>query len=469
MNKRKTLLQKFIEFSADKRMASAKKKTLLAVSGGIDSVVMCSLFAEAAFPFGIAHCNFQLRGKESEGDEQLVKSLAKKYGVDFYSKKFETGSYAKEKSISIQVAARELRYEWFEQVRTENNFYLIATAHQLNDNIETILFNFTKGTGIRGLRGIPVRQGNIVRPLLFASRDEIENYQKEKGLEYREDSSNAEDKYTRNKIRHHVIPLLKEINPSLENTFAEKVDLFGELERMYERQVSKSAAKMFLPRGKDIYIPLLLLKKTENASTVLFEYLKGFGFNAEHADDMLQSVDAEPGKQFVTATARVIKDRRFFILTKLSEVNESVQFIAEKDSEVSLGEKKLEIGKQRLEVRGQRSEVRGQKSEVRGEKSEIKITADRKTAYLDKAKLEFPLIARRWKQGDYFYPFGMKMKKKKLKKFFTDEKVPLHEKENIWVIESNKKIVWVAGYRIDERFKVTDATTEVLKLQIKSS
>lgn len=446
MNKKKTLHQKFIEFNAKKRMAGAKKKTLLAISGGVDSMVMCNLFHEAKFPFAIAHCNFQLRGKESDGDEELVKGLAKKYEVEVFVKKFDTKKYADEKSISIQIAARELRYNWFEELRKEKEFHLIATAHHLNDNIETILFNLTKGTGIRGLRGIPVRQGNIIRPLLFASREEIETYQQEKNLEHREDSSNAEDKYTRNKIRHQVIPLLKEINPSLEDAFGEKIEIFSQLETMYEKQMKQTSALLFLPRKNDIYIPIQKLKKTKDASSVLFEYLKDFGFNSEQVEDILSCVDEEAGKQFLSSQARIIKDRRFFILTKLADKNFPVQFIQENDSEVKLGDRLLVITPTTAAT---------------------KITADKNSAFLDKSKLEFPLLVRPWKQGDYFYPFGMKLKKKKLKKFFTDEKIPLHEKESIWVIESNKKIVWVAGYRIDERFKVTDKTTAVLKLHLK--
>lgn len=446
MNKRKSLSEKLIEFNTSKRLANRKKKALLAVSGGIDSVVMCDLFHEAKFSFAIAHCNFQLRGKESDADEKFVVDLAKKYGAEFFVKKFDTKKYAEEKNISIQLAARELRYTWFEELRKEKEFNLIATAHHLNDNIETILFNLTKGTGIKGLRGIPVRNGNIIRPLLFASREEIESYQQEHILEYREDSSNAEDKYTRNKIRHQIIPLLKEINPSLENTFAEKIELFTQLETMYEKQMKKSAAQLFLPRGNDIYIPILKLKKTQNACSVLYEYLKDFDFNIEQVDDILAAVDADAGKQFLSSSARVIKDRRFFILTKLADKDSSIQFINEDGKEIKLREKMLVLT---------------------STTTDTKITADKNSAFLDKTKLEFPLILRPWKAGDYFYPFGMKLKKKKLKKFFTDEKIPLNEKENIYVLESNKKIVWVVGYRIDDRFKVSEQTKEVLKLQLK--
>lgn len=446
MNKRKSLSEKFIEFNTSKRLANRKKKILLAVSGGIDSVVMCSLFHQVKYPFAIAHCNFQLRGNESDADEKFVSDLAKKYGVEVFIKKFDTTKYAEEKNISIQLAARELRYTWFQELRKEKEFNLVATAHHLNDNIETILFNLTKGTGIKGLRGIPVRNENIVRPILFASREEIESYQQEYKLNFREDSSNAEDKYTRNKIRHQIIPLLKEINPSLENAFAEKIELFTQLETMYEMQMKKSAAKLFLPRENDIYIPIIKLKKIQNASSVLYEYLKDFDFNAEHVEDILVAVDADAGKQFLSSSARIIKDRRFFILTKLSDKDFSIQVINDGDTEIKFREKMLVLT---------------------STTADTKITADKNSAFLDKTKLEYPLILRPWKAGDYFYPFGMKLKKKKLKKFFTDEKIPLNEKENSYVLESNKKIVWVVGYRIDERFKVTDSTKEVLKLYIK--
>jgi tRNA(Ile)-lysidine synthase len=451
MNKRKTLLQKFLEFNEEKRLVNAKKSTILTVSGGVDSVVLCDLFHAAKFSFIIAHCNFQLRGKESNDDEDFVRNLAAKYGVEVFAKRFDTKAYGEGKSISTQLAARELRYAWFEELRQEKKFKLIATAHHLNDNIETILFNLTKGTGIRGLRGILLRQGNIIRPLLFASREEIEDYQLGQKLEYREDSSNAEDKYTRNKIRQQIIPVLKEINPSLEATFAEKIDLFHHLELLYEREVRKSSSKLFLLRDRDIYIPILKLKKTRHSHSVLFEYLKDFGFNKEQVVDMLASINEDPGKQFLSPQARIIKDRRFFILTKLADKKFSVQFINEEDTTVNLGDVKLSI----------------QNSPLESFQSKSNINAGKNSAFLDKSKLVFPLIARRWKQGDYFYPFGMKMKKKKLKKFFTDEKVPLHEKEKVWVIESNKKIVWVAGYRIDERFKITGKTKELVQLQLK--
>jgi tRNA(Ile)-lysidine synthase len=447
LNKKKTLLQSFLNFNASKRLSSTKKRSLLAVSGGLDSVVMCRLFSEAGFPFAIAHCNFQLRGEESEADEQFVKSLGEKYKVEVFVTRFDTKSYAIEKGLSTQVAARELRYDWFEEIRAAKKFDVIATAHHLNDNIETILFNLVKGTGIRGLRGIPVKQGRIIRPLLFASREEIAAYSEEQELSFREDSSNAEDKYTRNKIRHNVIPLLKEINPSLENTMRCKIDLFNQLEELYDAAIAKESRQLFLPRKDDVYIPILKLRKTKNASSLLFEFLKHNGFNAEQVEDMLANLDDVPGKQFLSDRARIIKDRKFFILTKLPEKDFTIKLVQESDKEIMLGDAAIAISKL---------------------PADAKISADKKIAFIDPAKLEFPLIIRRWKAGDYFYPFGMKMKKKKLKKFFVDQKVPLNEKENIWVVESNKKIVWVVGHRIDERFRVSEKSKEILRMAMVS-
>lgn len=446
MNKNKTLLQKFIEFNSAKRLASAKKKTLLAISGGTDSVVMCDLFHRAGYPFAMAHCNFQLRGKESDADEEFVKQLGQTYKVRAFTHRFETEKYAGEKGLSIQLAARELRYEWFEKLRATENYRLIATAHHLNDNIETIIYNFIKGTGIRGLRGIPVRQGNIIRPLLFASREEIEGYLNEHQLRHREDSSNASDKYTRNKIRHHLIPLMKEINPSLENTLAEKINILTELEQLYEKRNVRAAAQLFKPVRNDVYISILKLKKTPNAATVLFEYLKMYDFNGAQVDDILASLNATSGKQFITSKARIIKDRKFLILTKLPETDFTVQLINEGSAEINLDGKKLKL------------------STLDSKDSPIKPA--KHIAWINKAELSFPLVARRWKPGDYFYPLGMGMKKKKLKKFFVDEKIPVNEKENSWVIESGQRIVWVVGHRLDERFKVTPSTTEILELRL---
>lgn len=442
------LQEKFTSHNRQHKLSSAKKHTLLAVSGGVDSVVMCKLYAESGFPFSIMHCNFQLRGAEADADEKFVQELAATFGVQFFCKKFDTKSFAEQNKLSIQVAARQLRYGWFEEVRREvfgktKRTVLIATAHHLNDNIETIIYNMAKRPGLKGLRGIPVRVQNVIRPLLFATREEIEQYATTHRLAYREDSSNAEDKYARNKVRHHVIPILKEINPGLEKTWAHKIELLSEIEQQHSQLYERAKKQLFLKRGNEVYIPLLKLQKTKNASAFLNDYLSEYEFTPSQIEDMINSVNAEPGKQFVSPRARVIKDRRFLILTTHAEAQTaSVHYIHNIPAEIELGNQKLTIATAAADS--------WQKQKLN----------DKLTAFVDASQLEFPMIVRRWRQGDYFYPLGMGMKKKKLKKLFADEKVPLHEKEKVWIIESKQRIVWVAGYRMDERFKCTEHTRQ---------
>lgn len=444
------LLEQFIEHHRQHRLSSAKKHTLLAVSGGVDSVVMCKLYAESGLPFSVMHCNFQLRGAEADADEHFVKELAAAYGVQFFCKKFDTKAFAAQNKLSVQVAARQLRYAWFEEVRREvakkdKRTVLIATAHHLNDNIETIIYNLAKGASLKGLRGIPMRVGSVVRPLLFATRQQLEEYGITKKLPYREDSSNAEDKYARNKIRHHVIPVLKEINPGLEKTLANKIELLSELEQQHSSRYGWLKKQLFLQRGTEIFIPLLKLQKTKNAHSLLSEFLSEYDFTPSQAEDMMNCLNAEPGKQFISPQARIIKDRRFLILSlNLIGHTASQHYVQSVPAEIDLGDSKLTINCADV------ADWQKQKND------------DKYTAYMDALQLEFPLVIRRWKQGDYFYPLGMGMKKKKLKKFFADEKVPLHEKEKVWIVESNQRIVWVAGYRMDERFKCSEKSQVVL-------
>ncbi|MCS6934444.1 MAG: tRNA lysidine(34) synthetase TilS [Chitinophagales bacterium] len=452
----KDLLEKFTEHNRRYRLSSPKKFTLLAVSGGLDSVVMCHLYAAAGFPFGIMHANFQLRGEESAGDEQFVKSLAQQYGVPCFTKKFDTLSYAREHHLSVQAAARALRYEWFETLRSEHaaahkRTVLIATAHHLNDNIETLLLYFIKGPTLKGLRGIPVRSGHIVRPLLFATRDEIEAYAHHHHLAYRHDSSNDDDKYIRNKIRHHIIPALKEINPGLESTLASKLDLLGEIERQFDQKHKRIQRQLFLTRGTEVFIPIRKLQKTPNAAMHLYEFLSQYDFTTAQVEDVLQSIGSPPGRQFLTAKARLIKDRRFFILTPhTTPTLASHHYVESIPAELQLENATLSL---------HYTDAAAWTTQHPNEKN---------IAYVDASGLQFPLLVRHWQPGDYFYPLGMNMKKKKLKKFFSDEKIPLHQKEKIWIVESNRRIVWVAGHRIDERFKCSHKTKQAVCLKIKN-
>lgn len=449
-----TLLERFITYNREKRLAGPHKRVLLAVSGGADSVVMLDLFAKSGFPFAVAHANFQLRGEESEGDAQLVEMLSRQYGGTFYSTKFDTTAYAEQHKLSIQEAARVLRYEWFHQLKKESARHplqridLIATAHHLNDNIETILYNFTKGTGLKGLRGIPERNGSIIRPLLFATREEIAAYAGENKLVFREDSSNASDKYARNKIRHHVIPVLKEINPSLEQTIFNRIEQLKEIEEEYQNRFERLHKKLFIAKAQEVHIPIKLLQKVTHAESTLFEFLQPYGFSRSQVADVMKSLIGEAGKQFKGQNVRLIKDRKFLLLVPDVAQESTTLIIEENDREVKWGNKVLLIEKKVV-------------ADV------PKMAEDPTVAYIDAAEISFPLVLRKRKEGDYLYPLGMGMKKKKLKKLLNDYKVPLHEKENIGVLESNHRIVWVVGYRMDERFKVKLRTGEVYVFRVR--
>jgi tRNA(Ile)-lysidine synthase len=328
-------------------------------------------------------------------------------------------------------------------MRVEHKYDVIATAHHLNDNIETVLHNFIKGTGVKGLRGMLVRRGKLIRPMLSLSQEEISEFQQEYKLDYREDSSNASDKYTRNNIRHNLVPLIEDINPGFEAAFEDRLKIFADLESLYQSKVQKINKQLFEKRGGDTYIPIRKLKKLSDRRSMLFEYLQPLGFTVSQVDDILGALDSDSGKQFLSSTTRVIKDRQFLIITQNGAKDFTSLLIGKDDKEVVLPNGIITISH---------------------EAANVKIKKEKAYAYLDMDKLEFPLILRHWRKGDYFYPFGMKLKKKKVSKYFKDQKIPIHEKETIWILESNKKIVWIAGERIDERFKVTKSTQQILQL-----
>lgn len=438
------MIEHFKKYISEKNLFHPANKVLLAVSGGVDSVTMCELFHLAKFRFAIAHCNFQLRGKESEEDEKFVKKTAIKYKVPFFSKKFNASGYAENKKISIQMAARELRYEWLEQTRKESHYAYIAVATQLNDEAETLLINLTRGTGISGLHGIRPKKDKIIRPLLFSTRNEILGFASEKNLLWREDSSNISDVYVRNKIRHAVIPILKEINPNLERTLSENTERIREAEEIFNQQVSEKQKEIFIPQADGILVPVEKLRKLSPLKTYLFEFLKPFGFNETVMKEIIPALHRQPGKKFFSSSHCIFKDRKFLIIKKIKtdgtgRGREPVVLIEKKTRSIS---RPVPV-KFRIE-----------------EKKKIEITKDEKTACLDYHKLRFPLVLRPWKEGDSFVPFGMKGRKK-ISDFLTDKKIPFPDKEKIYVLVSFGKIIWVVGKRIDERFKVDKDTKKV--------
>jgi tRNA(Ile)-lysidine synthase len=435
------LRQRFQHYIHEHHLFTVNDTLLLAVSGGIDSVVLCELCKQAGYRFVIAHCNFTLRGEESERDANFVRDLAKGYDVPFYIKAFDTKDYATTNKLSIQEAARALRYAWFKELNK-----LVVTAHHLDDNIETMLMHFFRGTGIHGLRGMLPKQGAVVRPLLFAHKQELTYFAQEHTLVWVEDSSNQQDKYTRNYFRNQVIPLVHTMYPEVENNLAANLRRFSDMEMLCDQAMALHRKRLCEVRGNEIHIPALKLQKTEPLHTVTYEIIKDYGFSPAQTEEVLHLLNSESGRYVQSASHRIIRNRRWLIIAPL--VTEQAQTLAidEDEHTVVFDEKKLVI--EELETNKE-------------------MPTNPAVASLDKKELQFPLLLRKWKKGDYFYPLGMK-KKKKLARFFIDQKLSLTDKEKVWVLESNKKIVWVVGMRIDERFKITDATRKVFRLSITS-
>ena len=440
-------MQKLFESFIKKETLFTKRDTvLLAVSGGCDSVVMCELFYKAGFSFAIAHCNFQLRGKESDTDELFVKKLAKKYKAPLFSVRFETKKHAKNSAASKQMAARELRYKWFEEIRNKNNFSTIATAHHQDDVAETFLINLLRGSGIAGFHGIAAKKGNVIRPLLFADRKQIEVYAKKNKLAFREDSSNKSDDYLRNKIRHNIIPLLKEINSNASKTIYETTLKIAAAEEIYRQQIESVSKKALQKRGEEVHLSIAVLKKLNPLETYMYELLAPFGFTFDVTNSICDSLQSHSGQIFLSPTHRLLKDRESLIIQPLkTEAAVIIYTISSKDTKLNvpfaLSIKKIKVA------------------------SSFKIPVKSSVACMDADKLKFPLTLRKWQKGDSFYPLGMKQKKK-LSDFFIDKKLSLFEKENVYVLLSEDKICWVVVERVDDRFKITEKTNNAILFQV---
>ncbi|MFH1296545.1 MAG: tRNA lysidine(34) synthetase TilS [Bacteroidota bacterium] len=439
------MLQNFKSFIDEQKLFEPVDRVLLAVSGGLDSVVMVDLFHHAGYPFGIAHANFQLRGEESEGDERFVETLARHFSVPFFTTRFPTSDFADVRKISIQMAARELRYEWFETIRRKEGFYWIATAHHLDDQAETFFINLFRGTGISGLHGIPARQGKVIRPLLFATREDILRFSRKHQLSFREDSSNSSHKYTRNKIRHQLFPLLHSIEPNYAKQITATIRRVQETESILKPLIEKCRKSLIRPVKDHWTIQLVELRKLSPLSAWLYELLTPFEFNEATIRDLIRSLDLESGKAFLSPTYRIIKDRNQLIITKIPSAEQPAS-----TEEYLVDEATKQVTKPiRLSIQSFTRE------------SGYQISADKNRATLDKKKLSFPLILRRWQPGDYFYPLGMN-NRKKLSDFFIDEKIPIPGKEECWLLCSGNRIVWVIGHRIDHRYRVSTRSRELL-------
>ena len=441
-----SLLTRFLNFIHENQLFEKNEHILLAVSGGKDSVLMVHLFAKAGYSFGIAHCNFKLRGENSEKDEALVFDLAHQLNVPFYATSFDTEKIAKKQKISIEMAARELRYKWFEDLRQQHQYDYVALAHHQNDAIETMLLNLTRGTGIAGLHGILPKRDHFIRPLLFLTREEIEYATDKWKLTYRDDESNFSTQYNRNKIRLEVVPKLKEINPSLEKTFIENGKRFEELNEFLKTYTTNLRESLFMQRDADSYtISIKEMQQLHPIRTLLYEVFRPFNFTSDVLDDLLSVWEKRDrsGKCFNSATHSLLISRDDLILEPL--IDQSL----EEFTSLSLGEQK-KIGNFIVSAKLAETE---------------KIEGDFDKIQVDEERLIFPLQLRHWREGDWFKPLGMRGKKK-LSDFFISLKIPVTDKIRMpIVVNGNGDIVWVAPYRMDDRYKITDKTKKVVTLE----
>jgi tRNA(Ile)-lysidine synthase len=434
------MLEKFQKHIASNFPFLKGKKLLIAISGGVDSVVLTQLFVSLnEVEVSLAHCNFKLRDAASDQDESFVKELGNELQIQTFTKSFNTNAYASEQKVSTQVAARELRYKWFNELLSKYGFDYIATAHHADDNLETFLINLTRGSGLDGLTGIPTINKNVIRPILDFSRVEIEDFAKDKHLKWREDESNASTKYVRNKIRHHVIPVLKEINPSLLDSFQKTTSNLQGSQHIIDQTIEDLKIKIVTIENDVATIDLSEFHQLSNQKAYLFELLKAYGFT--EWNDVSNLITAQSGKFVLSKTHRILKNRDTLVITKIEPQQVSEYYIHQYDTIVS--------NPIQLEIKN----------------LDKVFETDKYSIILDKDKLTFPLTIRKRKDGDYFYPSGMQGKKK-VSKYFKDEKFSLLDKENTWLLCSNQDIVWVIGHRLDNRYLPKNNAHSLMKIQL---
>lgn len=430
------------------------KKILIAVSGGLDSITLTHLMKQLNLDIALAHCNFKLRGLESDADEQFIKNYTIKNNIPFFTTHFNTTKIAEKNKISIQMAARNLRYEWFNKILNKHQYHYLLTAHHLDDMFETFLINLSRGTGLDGLVGIPQINDKIVRPLLPFSREEIFTYAQKEKIEWREDESNLTTKYHRNKIRHQVVPILKELNPSLLNSFQNTLNHLKNSQEILINHINDIKDQIIINEAKsndeNIILKIVIekLNRLSHPKNYLFEILKNYGFT--QWDDVVNLGNTQSGKMVLSNTHRLIKDRDYLLLT--THPNIKTENHPKTAYEISSN------------ITSINTPIKLNFESVNPEKINLKSEADN-YIILDKDLLKFPLKLRKWEKGDYFCPFGMEGTKK-VSKFFKDEKYSLPQKESTWLLCSENQIIWIVGKRFDNRFKVSTQTNHILKITL---
>jgi len=441
------MLEQFLNHLSQNNLVNSTDRILLAVSGGVDSVVMLHLFRRAGFQIGVAHCNFRLRGEASQGDEDFVSSLCRQLNIPFYGANFDTGRFAHETRQSIQMAARELRYKFFDDVLQQHDYQYVATAHHLNDALETILLNLVRGTGLDGLTGIPVKQQNRIRPMLFTTRAAIESYALANGLLWREDESNTSDKYARNRLRHQVVPVLQTLNPSLEKNISETLERIQGAWLLVDERIQQFKQQFVSVARGQTRIAKDALLNSHVPAVLLWELVKSAGFNYTQCKRITETV-RQAGKQFHSNTHDLTVDRDVLIISLRKPGAEKEVLIDDTLDVTSNGAMTLTFDIV--------------------EKGQFVLSKDASVAQLDYDQIQFPLIWRSWRDGDHFRPFGMKQTKK-VSDFLIDAKVPLPEKKHVTVLESGGNIIWLVGFRISEDVRIQAQTKRVMVATVRES
>jgi tRNA(Ile)-lysidine synthase len=434
---------KIENFIAENQLLNRQNAVLVAVSGGIDSAALLHFFVKSGYKCAVAHCNFHLRGENSNRDACFVKQLAKKYAIPFYIHEFNTFATAEKEGISIEMAARKLRYDWFEELLQNNDFQAIIAAHHQNDNAETILLNLIRGTGIRGLTGMRAKRGNIVRPFLCVTRLEIENYAKENGLQWCEDLSNSDTIFKRNHIRYSILPEIEKQNPVFVQSMAKFSSNIFDAIALYNSALEYFSQKIFTENNDFVSLDIQTLLNCPAPKTILFEILQHFDFQSDMINEIFDNINSQSGKKYFSKKFQILKNREKLIVSKIQNI-ENKQFIIEKN--IKLIENPLKISFEIID------------------KKDVKLLkVEKNIALFDYERIKFPLVLRTWQSGDYFQPFGV-LGKQKVSDFFVNQRLSLLEKQNVWLLLSDKKVIWIVNHRADGRFKITEKTEKILKI-----
>ncbi len=438
------LIERFKQNLAATRLFATGDQIIAAISGGGDSLAMLDLLIRTGQPVILAHCNFRLRYEESDADEAFVRKLAIIYDCPLHVKTFDTVEYARKNGISLEMAARELRYAWFETLRIETGSAAVAVAHHSDDSVETMLLNLIRGTGLRGLTGIRAKNGNIVRPMLFATRQEIHDYLEFRQIEYRTDSSNRDIRFARNRVRHEILVDMEMINPSVKRILLEEQQHFADLKTLVKSYIEKVSTDLIIRDENRLRISIRVLMAEELPAFILYETLMPYGFNPRQVTRILAAAGSGPGKLFSSKSHTLLIDRDYLLVSdRFSSQAERHYF----DPDQPVNDLPVAFETRIIPAEG------------------YTIPRDSKIACLDNALINRPLILRRWEKGDFFHPLGMKQSKK-VSDFFIDQKINRLDKSDSWILTSGEQIVWIVGHRIDNRFRITPDTTEILEIRV---